>query len=213
MSSPPMSPERWEQVEALFHAALEQAPRERAHLLEQADPELRREVESLLNQSSGNGVLERPAWADSDKPGATGTLSAGFMLGPYRIETLIGKGGMGEVWKAHDTRLNRAVAIKMSAQQFTDRFERETRAIAALNHPYICTLYDAGPNYLVLELVEGETLEQTIKRGPLPLEETLRIAGQIAEALTSAHEKGIVHRDLKPANVKITPGGLVKVLD
>jgi Tol biopolymer transport system component len=199
-----MSPERWKQVEALFHAAQAQPPRERALLLEQADPELRREVESLLNQSNGNGMPQHPA---------SSTLSAGSLLGPYRIETRIGKGGMGEVWKAHDSRLNRAVAIKISAQQFTDRFEREAHAIAALNHPHICTLYDVGPNYLVLELVAGETIEETIQRGPLPLEDTLRIAGQIADALAAAHEKGIVHRDLKPANVKITPGGLVKVLD
>jgi serine/threonine protein kinase len=140
-------------------------------------------------------------------------LKPGDKLGPYEIVSGIGKAGMGEVWKARDVRLGRDVAIKVSAQQFTDRFEREAKVIASLNHTNICTLFDVGPNYLVMEFVEGETLSQAIKRGPLPLEETLRIAGQIAAALTAAHEKGIVHRDLKPANVKITPGGLVKVLD
>src|SRR5579863_6519377 len=137
----------------------------------------------------------------------------GAKLGPYEIVSAIGKGGMGEVWKARDPRLNRDVAIKVSAQQFTDHFEREARAIAALNHPSICTLYDVGPNYLVMELVEGPTLAEHIAQGPIPLEEALGIAKQIADALEAAHEKNIVHRDLKPANVKIRPDGSVKVLD
>jgi Tol biopolymer transport system component/tRNA A-37 threonylcarbamoyl transferase component Bud32 len=140
-------------------------------------------------------------------------MTAGTKLGPYEIVSQIGKGGMGEVWKARDPRLNRDVAIKISAQQFTDRFEREAHAIAALNHPNICTLYDVGPNYLVMELVEGPTLAERIAQGPVPLEEALAIAKQIADALEAAHEKSIVHRDLKPANVKIKPDGQVKVLD
>src|ERR1700716_2573006 len=121
-------------------------------------------------------------------------LSPGDRLGPYEIVSAIGKGGMGEVWKARDTRLNRDVAIKVSAQQFTDRFEREARAIAALNHPNICTLHDIGPNYLVMELIEGQTLADRIAEGPIPLEESLTIARQIADALEAAHEKGVVHR-------------------
>src|SRR5882757_4009017 len=128
-------------------------------------------------------------------------------LGPYEIVSQLGKGGMGEVWRARDPRLNREVAIKVSAEQFTDRFEREARAIAALNHSNICTLYDVGPNYLVMELVEGPTLAERIAEGPVPLEEALGIAKQIADALEAAHEKGIVHRDLKPANIKIRPDG------
>ena len=140
-------------------------------------------------------------------------LKAGDKLGPYEIVSRIGKGGMGEVWKARDPRLNRDVAIKISAQQFTDRFEREAHAIAALNHPNICTLYDVGPNYLVMELVEGPTLAERIAQGPVPLEEALAIAKQVADALEAAHEKGIVHRDLKPANIKIRPDRSVKVLD
>ncbi len=134
-------------------------------------------------------------------------------LGPYELVASIGKGGMGEVWKARDPRLGRDVAIKISAAQFTDRFEREARAIAALNHPNICTLFDVGPNYLVMELVEGPTLAERILQGPIPLEEALGIAKQMADALEAAHEKGIIHRDLKPANIKIRPDGSVKVLD
>jgi len=140
-------------------------------------------------------------------------ISAGEQLGPYQILAPIGKGGMGEVWKARDPRLGRDVAVKVSAQQFTDRFEREARAIAALNHPNICTLFDVGPNYLVMELIDGPTLADRIAQGPIPLEEALAIARQIADALEAAHEKGIVHRDLKPANIKVKPDGSVKVLD
>src|SRR5271170_6227645 len=138
---------------------------------------------------------------------------AGHKLGPYEILSLLGRGGMGEVWRARDSRLGRDVAIKISDQQFSDRFEREARAIAALNHPNICTLHDVGPNYLVMEIVEGPTLAERIAKGPIPLDEALSIAGQIAEALDAAHEKGIIHRDLKPANIKIRPDGSVKVLD
>src|SRR6202162_559984 len=136
------------------------------------------------------------------------SLSAGDHLGPYEILSPIGAGGMGEVYRARDPRLNRDVAIKVSAAQFSERFEREAKAIAALNHPNICTLYDVGPNYLVMEFIEGES-----PKGPMPLDEALRIARQIADALEAAHEKGITHRDLKPANVKIKPDGTVKVLD
>ena len=135
-------------------------------------------------------------------------LSAGDKLGPYEILELVGKGGMGEVYRARDSRLNRDVAIKTSAAQFSERFEREAKAIAALNHPNICHLYDVGPNYLVMEYIEGEA-----PQGPLPLEEALRVARQICDALEAAHDKGITHRDLKPANIKIKPDGTVKVLD
>ncbi|HKD07272.1 MAG TPA: protein kinase [Bryobacteraceae bacterium] len=137
----------------------------------------------------------------------------GGRLGAYELLVRIGKGGMGEVWKAHDPRLNREIAIKFSDEQFTDRFEREARAIAALNHPNICTLFDVGPNYLVMELIDGPTLADRIAEGPIPLEEALAIAKQIADALEAAHEKNIVHRDLKPGNIKLRPDGSVKVLD
>jgi serine/threonine protein kinase len=132
----------------------------------------------------------------------------GTRVGPYEITAQIGAGGMGEVFLAHDSRLGRNVAIKFSVEKFSERFEREARAVAALNHPNICTLHDVGPNYLVMEYVEGES-----PTGPMPLDDVLRIAGQVAAALDAAHEKGIVHRDLKPGNIKIKPDGTVKVLD
>jgi serine/threonine protein kinase len=136
------------------------------------------------------------------------SLAAGTRLGPYEILAPIGQGGMGEVYRARDPRLNRDVAIKVSAAQFSERFEREAKAIAALNHPNICQIYDVGPNYLVMEFIEGES-----PKGPMPLDEALRIARQIADALEAAHDKGITHRDLKPGNIKIKPDGMVKVLD
>ena len=134
-------------------------------------------------------------------------LDAGDKLGPYQILSPIGAGGMGEVYKARDTRLDRTVAIKVSKEKFSERFEREARAIASLNHPHICTLHDVGPNYLVMEYIEGTAL-----KGPLPLEQAMKYAGQICEALDAAHKKGITHRDLKPANIMVTNAG-VKLLD
>ena len=141
------------------------------------------------------------------------TTVAGDKVGPYELLGRIGQGGMGEVFRARDTRLDRDVAIKFSAERFSERFEREARAIAALNHPLICHLYDVGPNYLVMELVEGPTLAEHLTSGPLALDEALNVARQIADALEAAHEKGIVHRDLKPGNIKVRPDGTVKVLD
>jgi Tol biopolymer transport system component/predicted Ser/Thr protein kinase len=140
-------------------------------------------------------------------------LSKGDRLGPYEILALVGQGGMGEVYRAHDPRLRRDVAIKIASQRFDERFEREARAIAALNHPNICQIYDVGPDYLVMELVEGPTLKERIKEGAIPIDEALRIAEQMAEALAAAHERFIIHRDLKPDNVKIKDDGTVKVLD
>src|SRR5207302_2722889 len=133
--------------------------------------------------------------------------SVGDKLGPYEILAPIGAGGMGEVWKASDTRLNRIVAIKVSKSEFSERFEREAHSVAALNHPNICQLYDVGPNYLVMEYVEGAPL-----KGPLPVDQALRYAAQICDALDAAHMKGITHRDLKPANILVTKQG-IKLLD
>jgi Tol biopolymer transport system component len=135
------------------------------------------------------------------------SLPPGARLGPYEIVSLVGAGGMGDVYKARDTRLERTVAIKVSKSAFEERFRNEARAVAALNHGHICALYDVGPDYLVMEYVEGKPL-----RGPLSVAETLRRAGEIAEALEHAHRYGIVHRDLKPSNILVTKGG-VKVLD
>jgi eukaryotic-like serine/threonine-protein kinase len=193
-----VNPERFRQVEDLYHAA-----REDRAALDQADPELRREVESLLARD-GVSLPSLPKPLDDS---TVTQIVIGTQLGPYRIEALLGAGGMGQVYRAVDTRLDRKVAIKISARQFSDRFEREARAISALNHPHICTLHDVGPNYLVMELVEGETL-----KGPLPLDRALKYAVQICDALDVAHKKGITHCDLKPGNIMVTRNG-VKVLD
>jgi serine/threonine-protein kinase len=139
-------------------------------------------------------------------------LVGGAQLGPYQIEAPIGAGGMGEVYRAIDTRLGRAVAIKILHEKFNDRFEREARAISALNHPNVCTLYDIGPNYLVMELLQGETLAARLKKGALPPDLVVRYGTEIADALAAAHGKEIVHRDLKPRNIMVTKSG-VKVLD
>ena len=147
-----------------------------------------------------------------DQESTATRLATGAQLGPYRIEGPLGTGGMGTVFRATDTRLGRPVAVKIAHENFTARFEREARAISALNHPNICTLYDVGPNYLVMEYVEGDTLAARLKKGAIPSGLTLQYGVQIADALTAAHAKGIVHRDLKPGNIMITRSG-VKVLD
>ncbi len=139
-------------------------------------------------------------------------LSTGDKLGPYEIHSLLGKGGMGEVYRAHDPRMGRDVAIKLNSESFSDRFSREVHAVAAVNHSNVCHLYDVGPDYLVMELCDGETLAARLKRGKLTMEEALHYASQIADALSAAHAKGIVHRDLKPGNIMLTKSGL-KVLD
>src|SRR5947209_6220358 len=134
-------------------------------------------------------------------------LPPGTRLGPYEILSPIGAGGMGEVYKARDSRLDRIVALKVSKTEFTERFEREARVIASLNHSHICTLHDVGPNYLVMEYIEGAPL-----KGPLPLDQALKYGAQICDALDAAHRKGIIHRDLKPANILLTRTG-IKLLD
>jgi len=140
-------------------------------------------------------------------------LAAGTRLGPYEILAPIGAGGMGEVYRAHDSRLDRDVAVKVSNAQFTERFTREARAIAALNHGNICHLYDVGPDYLVMEYVEGQDLGAALLRGPVDFDDALPIIQQLIDGIEAAHEKNIIHRDLKPANIKITPEGVVKILD
>ncbi len=211
-----MTPTRWREIERVYHTALEHPPAERhAYLADvcKSDPELRREVESLLAQdSSRSGTLDRPAWELVSSDGSRTPITSGTQLGPYKIEGPLGEGGMGEVFRGVDTRLGRSVAVKTSREQFSARFDREARAISSLNHPNICTLYDVGPNYLVMELCEGETLAARLERGKLSIQETVRYGAQIADALAAAHAKGIVHRDLKPGNIMLTKAG-VKVLD
>jgi serine/threonine-protein kinase len=214
-----MTPERYQRVIELFQAASDWSPDARPALLAEAcdgDDELRHKVEAMLAaDAQSDGFLDQPA--DDLAAAAVSARETKSLIGQkishYEVISLLGAGGMGEVYRAKDARLNREVAIKFADESFSDRFEREARTISALNHPNICTLHDIGPNYLVMELVEGETLAELLKRGALPMEEALGIAKQIADALEAAHERGIIHRDLKPANIKIKPGGIVKVLD
>jgi serine/threonine protein kinase len=210
-----MTPDHFQQLEKLYDAVCEATAEERVALLARTDPELRRELESLLAWRTGAEFLDWPAIHNAPQLLEDLTLtqlSVGACLGPYRIKGKLGEGGMGEVFRAIDTRLGRAVAIKTIREQFSARFEREARAISSLNHPNICTLYDVGPNYLVMELVNGETIAALLKNGPLPVKTALLYASQIAIALTEAHGKGVIHRDLKPGNIMIAKSS-VKVLD
>src|SRR5260370_19957785 len=193
-----MAPERWRQIEDIFNAVLEREPGVRPAFLEDAcrgDEVLRPEVEALLQQDGHDGeLLSQPIEKVADEVLAGGAselrFESGSRAGPYRIGERLGGGRMGEVYRAQDTRLNRTVAIKIMKARFTERFQREAHAISALNHPHICTLHDIGSQdgigYLVMEYVDGEAL-----KGPLPIEEALRLAIQIASALEAAHEKGI----------------------
>ena len=228
-----MTPERWREIESLYHAALERTGDERAVFLEDAcgaDDELRREVDSLFDvESRARDFLEQPALSDrlaaavrrleqSTRPGGF----VGRAFGAYQVQALIAAGGMGEVYRAVDTRLSRTVALKTLPGHLSHdpdrraRFTREARIVSSLNHPHICTLYDVGVqdevDYLVMEHVDGETLQERLLRGPLPLARALEYAIQIVDALDKAHRRGIVHRDLKPANVMLTASG-VKLLD
>ena len=221
-----MDSERWQRVARLYESVLERDPSERAAFLAEAsgsDEALRREVQSLLEHDStpvliDEPVLETAAAVLDDSP----ELRHGMWLGPYRIDALIGAGGMGQVYRAIDTRLNRTVALKVltpelgNDPQFRARFDREAHAIAALTHPHICTLYDIGQHegvdFLVMEYLEGETLTARVEKGPIPVDQTVTLAMQIADALATAHRMGIVHRDLKPSNIMLTKGG-AKLLD
>ena len=211
-----MTPSRWQEIERVYGAALERPLEERDAFLRQAcgdDAGLRRMVESLCESRTGDGLHGLPVLRFDDLlPENAETLGAGKRLGPYRIEGELGAGGMGTVYRATDTRLGRPVALKFSSSVFDERFEREARAIASVNHPHICTLYDVGPNYLVMELVEGVTLRDWLRRAP-SVASGLKIAEQVLDALRAAHDSGIVHRDLKPANIMVRSNGYVKVLD
>lgn len=220
-----MLAERWHEIERLYHLASERRPEERPAFLVSAtdDEELRREVESLLaNDESAADFLEShsPESAETEVPGS---IPAGTRIGPYEIVEFLRAGGMGEVYKAHDTRLDRIVAIKFLPNAFAsdttalDRFQREARAASALNRPRICTIHDVGDYkgrpYFVMEFLEGQSLRDRIQGKPLPVPELLEIGVQIADALQAAHAKGIVHRDIKPANIFVTDTGQIKILD
>ena len=221
-----MDSERWQHVSRVFEAALERPAEERSAFVAatcDGDEALRREVESLLAQEERHGPFDRPVYLPDALTADPAALSAGTDVGPYQVEAIIGGGGMGEVYRARDTQLGRLVALKVLPRPFASnperlsRFQREAQTLATLNHPHIGAIYGiehAGDvRALVLELVEGDTLADRIARGALPLEDALPIARQITGALQAAHERGVVHRDLKPSNIKISPDGVVKVLD
>ena len=227
-----MTPERLSQIEELYHAVRECEPGERTAFLAGAcngDEDLRREVESLLAANlSGACFLDEPVMRQAagifaSQPSRNEQrLAPGLELGPYVIETHLGAGGMGEVYRAKDKRLHRTVALKVLPRQSADtpglrqRLEREAKVISSLNHPHICTLFDIGRqadvDYLVMEFLEGDTLARRLEKGALPLPELLELAVQIASALAAAHAAGIVHRDLKPGNIMLTKSG-AKLLD
>jgi Tol biopolymer transport system component/tRNA A-37 threonylcarbamoyl transferase component Bud32 len=211
MSTPALDPARWRKVEEIYHEALEREPQERRSFVARAckdDSTVRREVETLLATEGKAAVVDQPAIEFAPELLVEDrVLKRGTELGPYRIEASIGSGGMGQVYRARDTRLNRTVALKISKEEFTQRFEHEARAVAALNHSHICQLYDIGPNYLIMEYVDGEPL-----RGPTRVDQAVRYGIEILDALEAAHREGVIHRDLKPANILISKQG-VKLLD
>jgi serine/threonine protein kinase len=219
-----VTPDRWQEVKKILAAALERPAGERSAYLDQAcpEPELRREVESLIaaHDEAGDNFMEHPAAVNTVNKEAP---KSGSKLGPYEILGRLGAGGMGEVYRARDTRLDRIVAIKVLSTHLADRpevrerFEREARTIASLNHSHICTLHDIGRqdgiDYLVMEYVEGETLARRLLKGALPQRRVVELGTEIADALDAAHAKGIVHRDIKPANIVVTERGQAKILD
>jgi formylglycine-generating enzyme required for sulfatase activity/cephalosporin-C deacetylase-like acetyl esterase/predicted Ser/Thr protein kinase len=210
--------DNWAAVKALFESALEQDPARRSSFVKEqsSDASIRAEVERLLaeHDEAGTFLSRPPVGSLALKAEALSRkFSEGTLLAErFRIVRFIAAGGMGEVYQAIDTRLGRQVAIKIVGESFAQRFETEARTIASLNHPNICALHDIGPNYLVMEYLEGETLAGRIKQGPLPLHETIQIAISVAGALGAAHRRGIVHRDLKPGNIMLTAVG-AKLLD
>ena len=224
-----MTPERWLQIKELFHEALAYEPAQREEFLEAkcaGDMPLRTEVESLLSSlEEDESFIEAPVGdlaaelLGTHRP----TYEPGHQIQNYRIERQIGSGGMGEVYLAEDTKLNRKVALKLLPPHFTvnpdrvRRFKREARAVSALNHPNIVTIHEIGlsdaTHFIATEFVDGKTLRQLINEKPLTLNETLNVSLQVAEALNGAHAAGIVHRDIKPENIMIRSDGYVKILD
>jgi serine/threonine protein kinase len=221
-----MTTDRWHRIEALYHSACERKPEDRSAYLERAcgaDERLRGEVESLLAQE------ERAVkFLETDEPGGlepaiAASVRAGEQIGPYRVLEFIQRGGMGEVYKARDIRLDRTVAIKFLPHAFAgapdalDRFQREVRAASALNHPRICTVHDLGEHegrpFYVMEFLDGQSLRDRIADKPMAIPAIVDLGMQICDALQAAHAKGIIHRDIKPANIFVTASGQIKILD
>src|SRR5882724_339654 len=222
-----MTPERWQQLKQIFQSALERNPAERSAFLNQAcadDPALRSEVESLISShdQAGDSIEAMAAEAatemlDDEQP------ILGKHISHYEVLSLLGRGGMGEVFLAHDTSLGRKVALKLLRSDFTRieerlrRFQQEARAASALNHPNILTIHEIGHDgslhFMATEYVEGETLRQHLSRARITVGQTLDVAVQVASALAAAHEAGIIHRDIKPENIMVRTDGNVKVLD
>lgn len=208
-----MSPEKFLRVEELYHAAREGTPEERAALLAQTDPDLRFEVELLLSQPSSGEFLNRPAIQNAPEllaDSAVTGLAPGLFLGPYCIESKLGEGGMGVVYKAFDTKLNRPVAVKLLSDRLADaaarrRFQREAQTASSLHHPHILTVYDAGElegrQYLVTEYIDGGTLREWSKAGKRTWREIVELLTGVADGLATAHEAKILHRDIKSANI------------
>ena len=224
-----MKAERWKQVNDLFQSAIERAPEERAAFLDEScygDEGMRREVESLLtSHERAENFIELPAFEVAPELVTTHKAGAlvGKLIGHYRIESLIGIGGMGEVYLARDERLGRKAALKLLPDNLTideaqlSRFKNEARSASALNHPNILTVYEIGTEgdrqFIAMEFIEGVTLRASITSGRINPQAALEIAVQVASALAAAHQAGVVHRDIKPENIMLRPDGYVKVLD
>ena len=214
-----MTPDRWSQIEKLYHAALERDPAERTAFLSQActDEQLRQEVVSLLaHQQEGDQWLENPAW----RSGAS--VGIGTEIGSYRLETALGEGGMGVVYRALDTKLNRPVAVKFLSDELADaaarrRFQREAQTASSLNHPHIITVHDTGEfhgrQYLVTEFIDGGTLKDWVRAGKRGWRQIVELLVGVADGLACAHQAGILHRDIKPENILVTKSGYAKLAD
>lgn len=216
-----MSPDQWRQIEQVYLAALDLTGEQRVALLAQTDPDVRHRVEEMLAQPDGSALIDGPSWESASELD-TPVAAPGTTLGQYRIESAIGAGGMGVVYRAHDTKLNRPVAIKFLSGDLADaaarrRFQREAQMASSLNHPHILTVYDAGEfagrQYLVTEFVDGGTLRDWYKRQPRSYEDVAELLTGVADGLAAAHNAGILHRDIKPDNILVTASGYAKLAD
>jgi eukaryotic-like serine/threonine-protein kinase len=215
-----MTPERWRQIEELYLRAVDLNGEERAEVLAQASPEVRLRVEAMLAQPTGSKLMDRPVW--EIVPESSASIALGTQLGAYRIETVLGEGGMGVVYRALDTNLNRPVAVKFLSDDLADaasrrRFQREAQTASSLNHPHILTVHDAGEvdgrQYLVTEFVDGGTLRDWARAEKRGWTQIVELLVGVADGLAAAHEAGILHRDIKPANILVAKNGYAKLAD